>query len=486
MRTFAQKPKGTQQTTSAKSTKPSRSFVGQSRDVQYILHLQRTIGNQSVLKLLQTTTDNVDTSSATSISTRFSHDFSQIPVHASVQRSIQPKLKVGCQGDKYEQEADQVADRVVQLKLPEGGNSGETGSHSTLQNIEAQIQPGSSLGKPLDTSTNNEMIRKIGFDFSGVRIHTEEPAVYLNKRLNARAFTYGSDIFFNKGEYNPNSFSGKKLLAHELTHVVQQSVIGGGAQRKIIQCTTIGQILDEFFSPFSSETLWVMPDSDNYTRIVRTWQPVIDAVNQAKADLEANCTDWSSNHMTDPSWTPGRTDPPVTDPNAHRIWVASPPGTDPTTCRNAFIVYVSSGRNIQTFELYTCSIGSFGIYATVNSIDCTAGTAEMNIWMYNAMDQGSFGRYASHPLFSLSGMERQYMWWNWTESHSWSPTPPGPTPAPTPTPTPARPTTYTVVRGDTMYAIARHYGVSLRDLIAANPHVRDPNLIYPGDILNIP
>jgi hypothetical protein len=39
--------------------------------------------------------------------------------------------------------------------------------------------------------------------------------------------------------------------------------------------------------------------------------------------------------------------------------------------------------------------------------------------MYNAMDQGSFGKYASHPAFALSGMERQYMWWNWTESHSW-------------------------------------------------------------------
>jgi len=130
--------------------------------------------------------------------------------------------------------------------------------------------------------------------------------------------------------------------------------------------------------------------------------------------------------MTDSSWTPGMTDPPVTDPNAHGIWVSSPPGTDPETCRNAFIVYVTTKANplmptVQTFELYTCSIGSFGIYATVNTIDCAAKTAQMNIWMYNAMDRGSFGRYASHPVFALSGMERQYMWWNWTESHSWGP-----------------------------------------------------------------
>jgi hypothetical protein len=54
---------------------------------------------------------------------------------------------------------------------------------------------------------------------------------------------------------------------------------------------TIGEILDEFFSPFGKERLWVMPETDNYTKIVRTWQPVIGAVDKAKANLAANCTD---------------------------------------------------------------------------------------------------------------------------------------------------------------------------------------------------
>jgi hypothetical protein len=316
----------------------------------------------------------------------------------------------------------------MQMKSPERSGSGETAGHSTLQDVETQIQPGSSLGKPLDISTNEEMTRKIGVDFSNVRIHTGEPAVYLNKRLNARAFTYGSDIFFNKDEYNPHSSGGKILLAHELAHVVQQAGMKDSMQRQMIQCTTVGQVLDEFFSPFSSETLWVMPENDNYTRIVRRWQPVIDAVSKAKANLEANCANWNANHGTDSSWKPGMTDPPVTDPNAYREFVPSPPGTDPETCRNAFIVYVTTKAapsipTIQTFELYTCSIGSFNIYATVDSIDCAAKTARMNIWMYNAMSQRSFGRYASHPLFALSGMEKQYMWWNWKESHSWGSAP---------------------------------------------------------------
>ena len=415
MRTLAQKPKATQQTTSANFPKPSRVFFGHSHDIHSILHLQRTIGNQANQRLIQTETENVNASSVSTTSTRFAHDFSQIPVHASLQRSIQPKLKVGAPGDKYEQEADQVANRVVQEKLPEVGSSGGTGSHSALQNMETQIQTGSSLGKPIDIRTNKEMSRKIGFDFSGVRVHTDASAVYLNKGLNARAFTYGSDIFFNKGEYKPNSSSGKKLLAHELTHVVQQSRMGDSAQRKMIQCTTAGQVLDEFFSGSSSETLWVMPETDSYTRIVRHWQPVINAVNQAKADLQANCANWSTNHRTDPSWTPGKTDPPVTDPNAHDIWVSSPPGTDPFTCGTAFITYHGTGA--QSFALYTCSIGSFGIYATVDGIDCTEGAAVMNIWMYNAMDQGSFGSFTG--LFPFSGMERQYMWWNWKETLIW-------------------------------------------------------------------
>jgi hypothetical protein len=146
------------------------------------------------------------------------------------------------------------------------------------------------------------MSRKIGFDFSNVRIHTDALSVYTNKGLNARAFTHGSDVFFNQGEYSPNTLEGRRLLAHELTHVVQQAnMLDGSARRKMIQCTSVGQVLDEFFSPFFSERLWVMNESDDYTGIVRTWKPVIYAVDQAKADLQANCTTWQANHRTDPS-----------------------------------------------------------------------------------------------------------------------------------------------------------------------------------------
>jgi hypothetical protein len=195
--------------------------------------------------------------------------------------------------------------------------------------------------------------------------------------------------------------------------------------------STVGEILDEFFSPFSQERLWVMPESDNYTQIVRAWQPVIDAANRTKASLAGDCARWQSSFRTNPAWTPAMTDAPK--PGAFREFVASPPGTDPDTCRNAFVVYVASKTasivplpgaplipQVQTRELYTCSVGSFNIYTTVDQIDCGAKTAIMNFWMYNAMSRRSFGRFANHPAFALSRMATQFMWWNWVESVEWT------------------------------------------------------------------
>ncbi len=409
MRMFAATPESARKLPSAAPAKPGPAFSGQSPAGRSTLPLQRT--------------DGFEPAPAGDQPIGSGYSFGRIPVHAPPHPRMQSKLKVNTPGDEYEQEADRVASWVTQR--------GASGEAERPRPSTSRIPPGSTLGRPLESGTNERMSRNFGHDFSNVRIHTDDAAVYLNQGLNARASTHGSDIYFNKGEYRPDSPDGTHLLAHELTHVVQQSQTPAcTAPGGMIQRTTVGDVLDSFFSPFSSETLWVMPQSDNYTRIVRRWQPVIDAVNQAKADLAANCTTWSASHRTDPSWTPGMTDPPVTDPHAHAIWVSSPPGTDPDTCRNAFIVYATTKANpmvpsVQTFELYTCSIGSFGIYATVDSIDCAAQTAEMKIWMYNSMDQGSFGRFAGHPLFALSGMERQYMWWSWTESYSWGPPPAG-------------------------------------------------------------
>jgi hypothetical protein len=193
---------------------------------------------------------------------------------------------------------------------------------------------------------------------------------------------------------------------------------------------TIGDILDEFFSPFSSQKLWVMPESDEYTQRVRKWNPVIQAVGRIKTNLGSFPNSWSVAYKTDASWKPTMTDAPK--PGADREFVPSPPGTEPETCKSAFIVYVTSKAaksmipvggllpSVQTDPLYTCSIGSFNIYTTLDSIDLKAQKATMNFWMYNSMSKTSFGKFANHTAFSLSGMKTQFMWWNWVENVEWS------------------------------------------------------------------
>ncbi|WP_245806744.1 eCIS core domain-containing protein [Arenibacter amylolyticus] len=77
-------------------------------------------------------------------------------------------------------------------------------------------------GRFLPNPTREWMEHRIGADFSKVKVHTDQNAFQMSRQLNARAFTSGSDIYFNQGQYNPQSSAGKHLLAHELTHVVQQ------------------------------------------------------------------------------------------------------------------------------------------------------------------------------------------------------------------------------------------------------------------------
>jgi len=78
-------------------------------------------------------------------------------------------------------------------------------------------------GRPLDPETRRFMESRIGFDFSKVRIHNDAPAAASAKSMRARAYTVGNDVVFGAGQYSPKSAQGRRLLAHELTHVVQQS-----------------------------------------------------------------------------------------------------------------------------------------------------------------------------------------------------------------------------------------------------------------------
>lgn len=211
----------------------------------HLLSLQRAIGNQAILKLLQPATENVDASSASNALTRVAHDFSQILLHASVQRNIQPRLQVGSPGDKYEQEADLIADQVIsppekqfQRACPSGGGSpirakGDDGHPPGFTSEgTTRIQDMSRSGRPLSSSERAFFEPRLGVDLSAVRLHTGAPSEALAEALGARAFTVGPHIFFGRGNYASNSPSARHLLAHELVHTRQQ----GSARRIARQC----------------------------------------------------------------------------------------------------------------------------------------------------------------------------------------------------------------------------------------------------------
>lgn len=98
----------------------------------------------------------------------------------------------------------------------------ETGGSTASPPLSSRLQDSSGKGKTLPGKTRAEMESAMGTDFGGVNIHTDASAVEMSEELGAQAFTHGQDVYFNSGKYHPESADGKKLLAHELTHVVQQ------------------------------------------------------------------------------------------------------------------------------------------------------------------------------------------------------------------------------------------------------------------------
>ena len=147
----------------------------------------------------------------------------------------------GAHAEKLNQGAVQPAPATLQRLQRQYGNrfvqrvvalarSGD-GEASVGPEIEQSIQGARGSGQQLDSVARTRMEGAFGADFGGVRVHADGQADTLNRALSARAFTTGQDIFFKQGEYSPGSSSGRELLAHELTHVVQQN--GSQVQTKL-------------------------------------------------------------------------------------------------------------------------------------------------------------------------------------------------------------------------------------------------------------
>lgn len=171
---------------------------------------------------------------------------------------FQAKLSVNKPGDKHEREADSVANAVVNQQatapiVQQKGVSPEKKKMKGIQKkdmplkeeekkkkvtpvqakqegtsataspqVSSKIENSSGKGNQLPQNTLHEMSSSFGVDFSGVIVHNDSEAANMNKELQAQAFTHGNDIYFKEGKYNPENSEGKFLLAHELTHVVQQ------------------------------------------------------------------------------------------------------------------------------------------------------------------------------------------------------------------------------------------------------------------------
>ncbi len=114
-----------------------------------------------------------------------------------------------------------IGNRAVQRMLAQrkGGEDGFELDDGTSQRIN-QARGG---GQALDSTVQTQMSGAMGHDFSGVKVHDNAEADSLNQEVGAKAFTTGQDVFFKQGEYNPSSSDGQELIAHELTHVVQQN-----------------------------------------------------------------------------------------------------------------------------------------------------------------------------------------------------------------------------------------------------------------------
>ncbi|HSI51428.1 MAG TPA: DUF4157 domain-containing protein [Ideonella sp.] len=190
-------------------------------------------------------------------------------VQEALGHPVQAQLKLGSPDDAHERQADAVAEQVVaapsdrlqrqcsdcaqgdkpgtppveaerqdetlQRKKSKGGEATLAGSQAAAI---AQSQGG---GQALPATEQHFFGSRMGADFSGVRVHQDAQAGALSSSLSARAFTVGRDLYFGPGEYQPGSTDGRRLIAHELTHVLQQRHGDGGTLRRVVELRPPGK-----------------------------------------------------------------------------------------------------------------------------------------------------------------------------------------------------------------------------------------------------
>ncbi|WP_186757809.1 eCIS core domain-containing protein [Echinicola salinicaeni] len=167
------------------------------------------------------------------------------PLAETVTPVVQAQVEEEQVQEKEEEEELQKQEEEEIQKSPEASDEGEDDnsegnvqaksdqSNTVSPGLESQIKS-STGGSPMDAHTQSNMESGFGADFSDVKVHTDSTAVQMSRDLGAQAFTHGNDIYFNEGKYDPGSTSGQHLLAHELTHTIQQGS-SSSVQGKMVQ-----------------------------------------------------------------------------------------------------------------------------------------------------------------------------------------------------------------------------------------------------------
>ena len=165
---------------------------------------------------------------------RFSHDFGRVRVNPVSTPAVQTKLAISQPGDPYEQEADRIAGQIMRMSDPSPAAARSTSAAAPSiqrkpagESGEEELDPAvsnviSSTGQPLDSASRAFFEPRFGHDFSRVRVHADDRAADSARAVKARAYTVGEHVVFGAKQFSPESTEGRSLLAHELTHVIQQ------------------------------------------------------------------------------------------------------------------------------------------------------------------------------------------------------------------------------------------------------------------------
>ncbi len=198
--------------------------------------------------MLQRDAEEAEPGLSRTASLRFAHDFSRVSIHPPAAAAKRTKLTVSQPADEYRQEADSISDQVIRVaerQFQRACTCGAACPKCQTEQVEQEDEPSQtarlgsgdseqnevppivcevlrSPGQPIDPATRVFLEPRFNSDFSHVRVHADTAASASATAVNARAYTVGHNIVFGAGQYAPATAEGKRLIAHELAHVVQQ------------------------------------------------------------------------------------------------------------------------------------------------------------------------------------------------------------------------------------------------------------------------